>query len=71
MTGERAELIGRWSGGDIVQVGVHADGTPIRWTFSEITPNSFNWTGEALNPDGQTWRLQGEFRAKRVVQGKE
>jgi len=70
VTGSRDELIGRWngngSGKEIVQVGRHADGTPIRWTFSEITPNSFRWTGEALEPDGKTWKLQGAFRAKRM-----
>jgi hypothetical protein len=71
VTGARAELIGRWSGNDVVQVGTHADGTPIRWIFSEITPDSFRWTGEALNPDGKTWRLEGEFRAKRVASVKE
>jgi hypothetical protein len=71
VTGARDELIGRRSGKDIVQVGTHADGTPIRWIFSEITPDSFRWTGEALNPDGNTWRLEGEFRAKRVTSVKE
>jgi hypothetical protein len=71
VTGARAELIGRWSGKDIVQVGTHADGTPIRWIFSEITSKSFRWTGEALNPDGETWRLEGEFRARRIGTGKE
>jgi hypothetical protein len=64
-TGRRDELIGRWSGEDIVQVGTHADGTPIRWMFTEITPDSFRWTGEALQPDGKTWKLEGEFRARR------
>jgi hypothetical protein len=71
VTGARAELIGRRSGKNIVQVGTHADGTPIRWIFSEITPDSFRWTGEALNPDGETWRLEGEFRAKRIASVKE
>ena len=66
VTGARDELIGRRSGKDIVQVGTHANGTPIRWIFSEITQDSFRWTGEALNPDGKTWTLEGEFRAKRV-----
>ncbi len=71
VTGARDELIGRWSGKDIVQVGTHADGTPIRWIFSEISPDSFRWTGEALNPDGETWRLEGEFRARRLRPAKE
>jgi hypothetical protein len=66
VTGGRDELIGRWSGKDIVQVGRHADGTPIRWIFAEIMPDSFHWTGEALQPDGKTWKLEGEFRAKRM-----
>ena len=66
VTGCRDELIGRRSGQDIVQVGTHADGTPIRWIFTEITPDSFRWTGEALQPDGKTWKLEDEFRAKRM-----
>ena len=66
VTGWRDELIGRRSGEDIVQIGTHADGTPIRWIFSEITPDSFRWTGEVLNTDGETWTLQGEFRARRI-----
>src|SRR5258708_7737849 len=45
VTGARDELIGRWCGKDIVQVGARADGTPIRWMFTEITPDSFRWTG--------------------------
>ncbi|HTD24790.1 MAG TPA: hypothetical protein VK738_19210 [Terriglobales bacterium] len=66
VTGNRDELIGRWSGKDVVQIGTHANGTPIRWIFSEITPNSFRWTGEALQPDGTTWKLEGEFCARRL-----
>jgi hypothetical protein len=61
----RNELIGGWSGRDIVQLGHHGDGTPIRWMFTEITKDSFRWTGEALDTDGQTWKLQGDFRARR------
>lgn len=66
VTGYRDELIGRWHGKEIVQVGVHPDGTPIRWRFTDITPESFHWIGEALEPDGKTWRVEGEFRAKRM-----
>src|SRR6185503_3531361 len=67
VNGTRDELVGRWSGKDIVQVGTHQDGTPIRWSFTGITPDSFRWTGEALSPDGRTWVLQGEFLARRKV----
>ena len=66
VTGSRDELVGRWSGKDVVQVGAHADGTPIRWMFTEITRESFHWIGEALGPDAHGWRLEGEFRAKRM-----
>jgi len=65
VTGSRNELIGRRSGNDVVQVGTHPDGSPIRWIFTEITPDSFHWTGEVLNTDGKTWKLEAEFRAKR------
>ncbi|HJZ95809.1 MAG TPA: hypothetical protein VKE70_04845 [Candidatus Solibacter sp.] len=65
VTGAHNELIGRWSGKDIVQIGAH-NGTPVRWMFTEITPNSFRWTGEVLEEDGATWRLEGEFLARRM-----
>lgn len=67
VTGARCDLVGRWSGKDIVQVGALPNGTPIRWKFTEITPDSFRWTGEMLQADGQTWELQGDFRARRVL----
>ena len=61
------EQIGRLNGKDIVQIGVRPDGTPTRWRFTEITSNSFHWLGESLGLDGQTWKLEGEFRARRTV----
>jgi hypothetical protein len=64
--GVRAELIGRRQGADIVQEGTFPDGTPIRWTFSDITPDSCRWRGERREPDRKTWRLQVEFRAQRL-----
>ncbi|MEI6002913.1 hypothetical protein H3V53_39270 [Paraburkholderia bengalensis] len=63
--GQRDELIGRKIGRDIVQIGMHANGTPIRWNFTEITADSFRWTGVALAADGVTWNLEGEFVARR------
>lgn len=58
--------IGRWSGKDVVQVGTRSDGTPMCWRFTEITPESFHWFGEALQADGKTWKLEIEFRARRM-----
>jgi hypothetical protein len=68
VTGARCELVGRWSGKDIVQTGALPNGAPIRWMFTEIAPDSFRWTGETLQPDGATWKLEGDFRARRVPQ---
>jgi hypothetical protein len=64
--GVRAELIARRRGNDVVQEGHFPDGTPIRWTYSDITPESCRWRGERLEPDGRTWRLQVEFHARRI-----
>lgn len=61
----REEQIGRWSGPDVVQIGMRFDGTPTRWSYTGITPDSFHWLGEALQADGKTWKLEGEFRGKR------
>ena len=66
--GHREDQVGRRSGNDIVQIGTRADGTQTRWTFTEITADSFHWLGEALQSDGITWRLEGEFRANRRAQ---
>jgi hypothetical protein len=66
VTGHREEQIGRWSGKDVVQVGARSDGTPTRWRFTEITPDSFHWTGDSLMADGETWMLEGEFLAQRM-----
>jgi hypothetical protein len=64
--GFRAELIARRRGKDILQEGHFPDGTPIRWTYSDITPDSCYWRGERMEPDGKTWRLQVEFHARRI-----
>lgn len=66
VTGHREEQIGRARGSDIVQIGARADGTPTRWTWTEVTRDSFHWLGEALQPDGVTWRLEGEFLGTRM-----
>jgi len=66
VTNHYEQQIGRRVGNDVVQVGACVDGTPTRWQFTEITPNSFHWLGEALNADGATWKLEGEFRATRI-----
>jgi hypothetical protein len=59
--------IGRGRGRDIVQEGRLEDGAAIRWSFTEITPDSFRWLGERSLDDGATWHIQAEFRARRAA----
>ena len=59
--------IGRARGGDIVQEGTSDGGAATRWSFTEITPNSFRWRGERSLDNGATWQLQAEFFARRVA----
>ncbi len=66
VTGRREEQVGRRVGDEIVQEGARADSTATRWRFTEITPDSFHWIGEAYSPGSQSWKLEGEFRAKRI-----
>ena len=54
--GEFAHQLGRADGDRVVQ-----EGSGRRWTFSEITADSFRWTGET---DG---RLVQELRAARIA----
>ena len=58
--------IGRARGKDIVQEGTDGAGTPTRWSFTDITPNSFRWLGECSGDQGKNWQLQAEFLARRV-----
>jgi hypothetical protein len=59
--------IGRARGKDIVQDGTDDAGTPVRWSFVDITPDSFRWLGERSPDGGAIWQLQAEFRARRVA----
>jgi hypothetical protein len=63
--GHHEEQVGRWSGRDILQEGMRPDGTKTRWTFTDISADSFRWRGEALHPQQSTWTLEAEFLAKR------
>jgi len=61
-----ARQIGRARGRDIVQEGRNDLGEATRWSFIEITPDSFIWRGERSGDNGATWTLQAEFRARRT-----
>ena len=59
-------MVGRKEGSDIVQLGKSPDGNLIRWSFRDITPQSFRWRGEVSVDGGATWRLDVEFLARRA-----
>lgn len=59
--------VGRARGADIVQLGEDDDGRTTRWRFSERTQDAFRWTGEYLCPEDGEWRLEADFRARRVA----
>lgn len=59
--------IGRAQGSDIVQQGRRDTGELIRWSFTEITPESFRWLGEVSRDDGASWQLQADFSARRTA----
>jgi hypothetical protein len=63
-------LTGRRVGERIVQEGELPDGTRLRWTFSDVSRNSFHWTGEVSADAGRSWRLQQEMQATRTAAGK-
>lgn len=58
------QLEGRRVGDDVVQIGTRG-GWPIRWTFSDITAESFTWRGHILERDGVSWRLEIEIHLRR------
>jgi len=57
--------VGRGQGTDIVQEGATESGALSRWSFTEITPRSFHWKGEASLDKGASWRLVVEVFARR------
>ncbi len=59
------QQIGRARGQDIVQEGASETGALTRWSFTEITPDSFHWLGEGKQLDSAHWRLIVDVRARR------
>ena len=65
--GELVSLTGWARGGDIVQESLPAAGEPRRrWSFLEITADSFVWLGEVSTHDSATWFLEQRMRATRA-----
>lgn len=59
--------IGRVEGKRIVQVGRGEDGRDWRWSFDDITAESFHWRGEFSADGGKSWTLVVEVLAKRAA----
>jgi hypothetical protein len=57
----------RARGNDIVQEGKDDTGDLVRWSFTEMTTDSFHWLGERSQDGGTTWRLEVEFFARRLT----
>ncbi len=64
--GEFVHLLGRKVGDRIVQESLpDQSGKLERWSFAEITPDSFLWLGETSIDGGSTWVLEQEMHATR------
>lgn len=57
--------LGRREGADIVQIGRNDSGELTRWSFRDISRDSFRWLGERSPDDGATWQLRAEFHSRR------
>jgi hypothetical protein len=51
---------------DIILEGKTAKGYPLKWIFSQITPNSFRWHSEETQDEGKTWKLTEEMQIKKI-----
>jgi len=63
--GTLIEMKGGEEGGRIVLRGVDDEGSTLRWTFNDITPNAFVWRGEKSRDGGKTWKLEEEHHMTR------
>jgi len=65
ISGSSDKLYGRKEGEKIIHEGLDDDGNLMRWSFTDITNNSFHWLGEISSDGGETFELQAEFFGKR------
>lgn len=64
VSGATNQLAGRREGDRIVLLGEDG-GNAIRWSFNDITADSFTWLGERRAADG-AWATAAEFRLRRM-----
>ncbi|HJQ26928.1 MAG TPA: hypothetical protein VKA60_23645 [Blastocatellia bacterium] len=66
VTGDLFTFIARPVGEEIVLEGHDPDGSPMRWIFSQITPDAFHWRRVFSADGGKTWQLHKEMSVRRV-----
>lgn len=59
-------FIARQVGNEIILEGTNAQGLPLRWIFSNITKQAFDWRNLISEDGGQTWRMQEKVEVRRV-----
>jgi hypothetical protein len=65
VTGRVRRFIGRADGDDIVLIS-DEDESSLRWSFTEIAPDSFRWQGEISHDGGATWEMDDVMLATRT-----
>jgi hypothetical protein len=68
--GAAVRMEGGAEGNRIVLRGRDDHGAELRWSFNDITPNSFVWRGETSHDGGKTWRLEEEHHMTRREGGR-
>ena len=58
-------LIARSVGDEIVLEGRAPDNKLYRWVFSDITDQTFRWSGYLSADEGRTWHMEEEIRGRR------
>jgi hypothetical protein len=59
-------FVARREGAEIVMRGTDAEGHPMHWIFSDITPESFHWRSVRSTDGGETWEMREEMFVHRV-----
>lgn len=54
----------------VILHGRDVDGSALRWSFNDISADTFRWLGETSADDGKTWRVEQEMKLRRHPAGK-
>jgi hypothetical protein len=69
VTGHEEHQTGRRIGSEIIQIGARSNGTPTRWRFTDVTPDSFRWIGERSDLTAGRGRSKVNSRKRRPRDG--